>query len=261
MTEIGIVIFLFVLGAGVGSFVSATVGRMRQGRGLGGRSRCSKCDHELGAVELLPIVGWLILRGKCRKCRQKIGVEPLLAEIATACFFVSSYQFWPLTEANVLVSGVLFGMWLVILSGLIFLLIYDAKYQVLPNRVIYPVIAFSAIFWLISSVTNEQNICSMVLDLTYSMLPVAGIYGLIFVLSRGKLVGLGDVKLGVIIGFLLPWWGALAVLGLANIMAFLIIAIWFAAHKSTRRHIAFGPFLIVATLVFFFVMKFFVDFF
>jgi prepilin signal peptidase PulO-like enzyme (type II secretory pathway) len=258
MTEMIIIFLLFVVGAGAGSFVDAAVERLRAGYKLSGRSRCDKCRHALSAAELVPVVAWLVLRGRCQKCRAKIGVRALLVELATGCFFAASYWFWTFDMA---VSGVLFGLWLVVVAGLMFLLVYDARYRLLPNRVLYPVLAVLAIFWMVSSVTSEQNICSIMLNLGLAMLPIAGVYGLIFLVSRGRLVGFGDVKLGVVIGFLLPWWGGVMVLGLANVLA-LLIALPLILTKKTKLNarLPFAPFLILATFLVFFVVKLFVDF-
>jgi prepilin signal peptidase PulO-like enzyme (type II secretory pathway) len=238
------------------------VGRVGQHRKLTGRSRCEKCNHALSAAELVPIIGWLVLRGKCQKCHKKIGVEPLLIELATACFFSASYLLWTHNNFATPIGVVLFSLWLVILTGLILLAFLDIKYQKLPDKIILPVVAVSVVFWVFSSVVNEQNICSALTSLVYSTIPIAGIYGLVFVLSRGKMVGLGDVKLGIIIGLLLPWWGSVMVLFLANNLAMVMLLPMLLRKKlKTTDQIPFGPFLIISTIAVFFVMKLFVNFF
>jgi len=263
MNEFLVTVFLFVIGAGVGSFVSMAVHRIRKKQRLTGRSQCDKCKHKIGGLEIIPIVGWLFCRGRCRKCENPIGVESLLTELATACFFAASYLGWSLVGFNTAVGWVLFGLWLIILSGLMFLLVYDAKYRLLPNRVVYPTMIVAAVFWVVISVSNGTiTDTEHWLGLAAAMLPIAGVYGLIYLITRGRAIGLGDVKLGVVIGFLLPWSAATIVLFAANILAMITIVIMSIAETTGKKKkfklitkIPFGPFLIIATILVFLLSK------
>lgn len=117
-----------------------------------------------------------------------------------------------------------------------------------------PTMAFTAIFYVFTSVIIEQNSYSTsIYQLALAMLPIAGVYGLIYLISRGKLVGFGDVKLGIVIGFLLTWQNGVIVLFSANILAFIIVLPLLLLGKvKTNQQISFGQYLILATIVVFY---------
>src|SRR4051812_5509965 len=125
------ILYLGFLGLCLGSFVSALVWRTRA-RSTGkrksnpsifnGRSMCPKCRHLLSVWDLIPVVSWLWLRGRCRYCKKPIEDSPLV-ELAMAAVFVTSYAFWPqpLHGGQIL----LFVTWLACSVGLLALLVYD----------------------------------------------------------------------------------------------------------------------------------------
>jgi prepilin signal peptidase PulO-like enzyme (type II secretory pathway) len=137
--------------------------------------------------------------------------------------------------------------------GFVALAIYDARWFLLPNKIMFPLVGVAAVYWLIQNMIVTSFSISSLGDLALAMLPVTGFYGVMYILSRGKWVGLGDVKFGVVVGLLLPWWGGVAVLVLANTIGSLFILPMIASGKVKRHsQIPFGPMLIVATLVVFF---------
>ncbi|MDL2328005.1 prepilin peptidase [Ruminococcaceae bacterium OttesenSCG-928-A11] len=150
-----------------------------------------------------------------------------------------------------------------ILVVFICLAFYDIRYQRLPNVLIIVQIILCIVFTYMIEVIIEQKDCSVVL-ITHilALLPVSGVYLLLYVLSKGKMIGFGDVKLGVPIAILLSWQGALITLGLANILALIVYAPLLLTKKiKLNTKISFGPFLIISCLLTFFAMKFFVNFF
>jgi len=263
LTKVLITIGLFILGAGIGSFIGMLIYRIRHKKSLIGRSVCEKCDKNLSIIELIPILSWIFLRGKCKKCHKKLDKFIPIYEIATAVLFSGSFWVWTWGESVPIIEIIQFALWLTILTGLIALLFFDLRYKKLPNKIMFPTMAVSVIFFVITSVIIEQNSYSDALvTVVLAMLPIAGVYGLIYLVSRGKLVGFGDVKLGVIIGFLLVWQAGVAVLFLANILAFLVMLPQLILKKAdANKNISFGPFLIIATTSVFFVVKLFVDLF
>lgn len=254
--KIFFLISLFILGAGVGSFIGVLFYRIRHKQSVFGRSICEKCKVKLSSIELIPIVSWFLQKGQCRKCQKKINKIIPLTEIFTAVLFFVSFLLWRWSGDSWL-EIIQFGIWLIILTGLIALLIFDQKYKILPNKIIFPLMSFSAIFCIISHGVIEQiTYSNLLIEVFLSMLPVAGVYLLIYTLSKGKLIGYGDVKLGIIIGFLLPWQGSLAVLFLANILAFIVLLPLLLIKKTDiDRRISFGPYLISATILIFLLMQ------
>src|SRR5476651_645529 len=135
-----IIVVLVVFGLCLGSFVNALVWRLheqdkKQAKNLSilnGRSMCPNCKHELAAKDLVPVLSWLSLRGKCRYCGKPISVQYPLVEMVTSGLFVASYLWWPEVLHGAQVAA--FGLWLALLVGLMALLVYDLRWFLLPNR-------------------------------------------------------------------------------------------------------------------------------
>ena len=259
-----VIILILILGLSLGSFVNALVWRMRQkelvseGKGSkrlvkqlsmpNSRSMCPNCHHTLSVVDLVPVFSWLMLGGKCRYCSKPISWQYPIVELATAVLFVISYVYWP-----ILISGtgaIIFGLWLVVLTGLVALAVYDIKYMILPNSII----AFSLIvailmqvLWLSSSV----NVTHQALMIVVSALLGSGLFYGIFQLSGGKWIGGGDVKLAVLLGVLVADPAKmLLVIFLASLGGTLVALPLLLTGKSRKNLlIPFGPFLIFATYI------------
>jgi len=251
-----IYVFLIGVGLALGSFVNALTWRVheqskkRKTKGLSvlnGRSMCPHCKHVLAAKDLVPVFSWLALRGKCRYCRKPIMVQYPLVELLTAGLFVASYVFWPLSLD---LHGIInFGAWLVILTGFVALIVYDIRWMLLPNRIIYPLIALAsalAVFNLIYIGT-----LSALLDLVFGVLVAGGIFYVLFTISSGRWIGGGDVKLGFLIGLILTGPAeAFLVLLLASSLGTVFVLPGLLLRKvTTSSRIPFGPFLIVAAIL------------
>ena len=260
--QIAVCVFLVLIGAAMGSFVGALTWRMKRGMNfVSGRSECEKCHHVLGVSDLIPIISWLALRGKCRYCRHKIGWLAPALEIGTATLFVISYLFWPLGALDGTWQIVLFVLWLFLVVGFAALAVYDARWYLLPNKIIFPMMGVAAVFWAVNNVAVAQFEPKMLIELIYSMLPITGFYGLMYLISRGKWIGLGDVKFGVIVGLLLSWQSGVLVLILANVLGSLLLVPLVAARKVKRdSKIPFGPMLIAAVFTIFLFSQTIVEF-
>ena len=256
---IAMIIFLFVLGAACGSFVGAMTWRMRKRMDwVKGRSICEHCKHKLSSLDLMPLLSWLVLRGKCRYCHKPIGWTAFLLEIGMATAFVASYLFWPLGEVIVgdgldLVQLTLFLIWLIIVILMVALLVYDARWRLLPNKLLWPLVGVAAIFAILNNIFIQQlTSVDFLMQIGLAMIPVAGVYGALYLLSRGKWIGFGDVKFGLVVGLLVNWLGAVLVLAGANLIGTLSILPMIITRKmSMNSKIPFGPFLIVALFLVF----------
>ncbi len=209
------------------------------------RSVCLHCGHTLQWYDLLPLVSWLSLRGKCRYCHKKIGnLEPLI-EISMAVFFVVSYVWWPLPLDTVLEIARLI-IWLLAGFGMAILFAYDAKWFLLPNSVVFPLIGLGAVNALIVIASSSQPLLAT-LDVLLSCATLSGLYYVIYVLSRHQWVGFGDVKLGLALALLLGSWQlAILALFLANLIGTIVLAPQLLSGKVKRHaHVPFGPLLIL----------------
>ena len=260
------VFILLIFGLIFGSFINAWVWRLHEQLNKDGnpkkiskkkqkelsiatgRSMCPQCGHELAAKDLIPVLSWILLNGKCRYCRAPIGVQYPIVEAVTAVLFAVSYIVWPLdfNESWVLLS---FITWLVLLVGLIALFIYDAKWMLLPDKIVfklYLVLFISFIF----QVALGRPIESL-LGIVAGIFIGGGIFWVLFQVSNGRWIGGGDVKLGFLLGALLG----------SGILAFLMLffasvfgMIWLIPSIMSKKvnnnsRIPFGPFLIAATIV------------
>lgn len=251
MVNIEMAIFLGVLGAAMGSFAGALAWRLHAGRNfVSDRSECEHCHHKLGVMDLIPVVSWLMLNGKCRYCGKPIGWLPFIAEISLAALFVISFVYWPLGFA-MWQAVTLFVLWLAYLVALYILVIYDARYMLLPDKIVLPlcVVAFADAALRISLMPGAGFVM-YVQYIGYGLVALAGLYGLLYAVSKGKWVGLGDVKLSIFIGAVLGWEKSLLVLCLANVIGFLVVVPGLLSKRLTRTsRIPFGPFLIAAFVI------------
>jgi prepilin signal peptidase PulO-like enzyme (type II secretory pathway) len=273
-----VIVILAVVGLCLGSFVNALVWRLHEQEKLEaeiselgkkksgakkakalnarmkelslskGRSMCTHCGHRLSARDLIPVLSWLELRGRCRYCHKPIGRQYPIVEAATAASFIVSYVFWP--TAFDTAGKVNFAAWLIMLTGFIALTIYDLRWMVLPNRIIYPLIVLAAALGIANAVIFGGG-PEYVRDAVIGVAIGGGFFYIIFEVSKGKWIGGGDVKLGFLLGFLLasPAHAFLA-LFVASLIGTLVAVPGLITKKlSATSHIPFGPFLILATII------------
>lgn len=270
-----IYLVLILVGLCLGSFAGATVWRLRarqlaedkaagekvnpdeykrlqeltKHKGVKDRSRCLYCKHELAWYDLIPLVSWVILRGKCRYCHTSIGYFEPLIELGVAAFFVVSYIAWP----TPLLTGLeisQFVLWLLAGVGLAMLFSYDAKWFLLPDRVSLPVIGLAALF-AVTVVLQAPSVSEALLNILGAVVILSGLYFVIYLISRGAWIGFGDIKLGLALALLLADW-KLAFLALfaANLVGCIIVIPGLLSHKMTRQtHVPFGPLLITGFLI------------
>lgn len=259
-----IVLWLAVLGLAFGSFVNAWVWRTHQmslpkkKRKLSdtelsitkGRSVCPKCSHVLAWYDLLPVISWVFLRGKCRYCRKPISWQYPLVELSTATLFVISYIFWPLPLTPNPLSLVIFILWLASLVGLMALLVYDLKWMLLPNKIMKPV-AVVALVSALLVIIDADSPTGALIGVIAAVSVAGGLFYLLFQLSKGEWIGGGDVKLGAVLGLLLATPQlAFLMLFMASLLGLLLALPSLVSRKSTfQSKLPFGPYLIVATVI------------
>lgn len=223
----------FVFGACVGSFLNVVVLRTRAGTSfVRGRSHCTACRRTLGGWELIPILGFFLVRGHCRTCKTKLSFQYPLVEAVSGLLFVSAAIVW-------LVSGfswLWFARPLVAAVFLVLISVYDAKYGELPDRFTVPAaLIFAALgLW----VTHDPA------SVVFGALIGAGWFGIQYFVSRGKWVGDGDIFLGAALGALLGFPTIVVGLGMAYITAsFFVIPLLLTKRMTGKSRLPFGPFL------------------
>lgn len=238
-------IFSFIFGTIIGSFLNVVGLRLGSGRALSGRSGCPRCGKKLNWYELVPILSFIVLRGRCKGCKSRISIQYPAIEILTGLMFLSIYNFqlsiFNEYSLDFFVSCLLY---LVTFSTYIAILIYDLRHKIIPDRLVYPAIILSLGF----------GIYKFVLSLGFGVWDfLAGpiiflFFAGIWVFSHGKAMGFGDAKLGLSIGLLL---------GAVNGTSAIILAFWIGAISSIiymifgskkltmKSEIPFAPFMII----------------
>jgi len=260
------VIVLVVLGLILGSFANAFVWRLREQEELKdkkpkdlaeklrdlsimrGRSMCPHCRHKLAAQDLVPVVSWVSLRGKCRYCHKPIGWQYPAVELGVALLFVLSYLWWPMALQG---YGLLaFVFWLVFVVGFAILTVYDMRWFLLPDKVVWPLVVLALVQVAIHVLWYGGD-GETLLTAALGVVVASGFFYLLYMGSRGKWIGGGDVKIGIVIGLLVGGpWPALLVLYVASVLGTLVSLPLLANKKVDRTSlIPFGPFLLFATVV------------
>lgn len=278
MNEGIVYIALVLFGSALGSYAAATVWRLRARQlvadkaagedydkkeykrlqkiiatPLEDHSQCLHCSYKLKWYDLIPIVSWLSLRGKCRNCRKPIGWFEFIMEVGVAAFFVLSYVLWPGgVQTGLEIAH--FVLWLIAGVIMAMLFAYDTKWFLLPDRL---TVALAIVGAGIVGVAAAQagDIGGTIVSALISVAILSGLYAALFFVSRGAWVGFGDVKLGVGLALILvDWQLAGAALFLANFIGCLIIIPLLATGKLKRNsHVPFGPLLIAGTITAWFV--------
>ena len=261
-------IFVFILGLAVGSFLNCIIYRLEKNESfLKGRSYCPHCHHILAWQDLIPILSFLILRGKCRYCGKKISLQYPLVELATGILFFSIfYSTFQHSNIPTLQQFIQFLYLSIVSSFLIIVFVYDLKHYIIPDKIIFPAIATVFIFQIISnfqfpfSITNFQFRITNFYFSILSALGAAAFFLLIFLFSRGKWLGFGDVKLGFLMGLFLGFPKILISLFFAYLIGAIIgIGLILAGKKTLKSEVPFGPFLVTGTFVAFFWSNILID--
>jgi prepilin signal peptidase PulO-like enzyme (type II secretory pathway) len=257
-----IAIVLFFVGLMMGSFINALVWRLHEQTKntkskskkvnlsiLNGRSVCSNCKHQLAVLDLVPLFSWLFLKGKCRYCKKPIADSPLV-ELTAGLVFAGSYLFWPQT-AHLNGQWLLLATWLVSSVGLLALAVYDLRWMILPNRIIYPTLLVAALGRLGYIIMFDNRPLRALLMWALSVAIASGIFFALFMASNGKWIGYGDVRLGLVTGTLLANpQKSFAMIFLASLIgSLLIMPALIAGKKNLASRLPYGPFLITATAI------------
>ena len=222
-------LFFTLLGLAVGSFLNVVIDRVpNQGSIISPPSQCDQCQRRLTALELIPILSYIVLRGRCRTCGVKIPFRVLVVEVAAGVVFLLTWLRFGQSWETLLYS--LYGSVLIVLGAI------DLEHKKIPNLIIYPLIGISLLM-----------IPILHLDTPWTMLGGGllgfGVLFLLAVLAPGAM-GMGDVKLVLFLGFAVGFPEIVLVLFLAFVFGGLIAGILLVLKKIGKKdQIAFGPFL------------------
>lgn len=232
-------VLLAILGLAVGSFLNVVIVRLPDRRSLlWPGSACPKCSHAIRWYDNVPVVGWVVLRGRCRDCRAPIAVRYPIVEALTAGAFLTGY--WAIGPQWLLVPR------LVLAAALIALFAIDLEHQLLPDRITLPGIAAGLLFsiWLPPGIR----------DAAYGVFLGGGVLWVLGEtwsrLRHVDAMGGGDVKMLAMIGAFLGWKLVVVTFVLSSILGGLFAAGLLLARRTTLTSaLPFGTFLAVAGFV------------
>lgn len=250
-----IYLILGIIGVAFGSFVNALVWRIHESTEtdsrisvLHGRSLCMECRHTLASRDLVPILSYIRLKGKCRYCSAAIPDTPF-AEALLPVLFLVSYVFWP--HSFSMVGASIFILWLSALVVMLALLIYDMKWMILPDKLVAVLALIAGAMLILFG--YDLGFWSSIVSAAIAAASVGGIFHVLHLVSQGQWIGGGDVKLGYVIGLLIIQpLQALMVIFLASLLGVLFaLPQLIRLRADVMNKIPFGPFLIVATVIIF----------
>ena len=232
-----VIAFTTMLGLLIGSFLTVVVDRVPRGKSIvTPGSACGNCGLELGPLDLVPVVSWLALRGKCRRCRAKIGVEPLIIEVVNGTLFllfaVKFHLSWELAAYCAFAAG------LIALSAI------DLHTKRLPREITYVTAAIGVPLLCVAAVVRHEprRIWMMLLGAACAL----AFMGIVYLASRGGM-GDGDVRLSPLLGAFMGWLnpgfvaaGLFLAFLLGAVVGVIVMAI---SHGGRKTSVPFGPFL------------------
>ncbi len=243
MYDVFILFVIFAFGAAFGSFLNVVIDRTARSESLvGGRSYCEKCGKKLLPQDLIPLVSFLLLGAKCRFCHKKIPGRLFLVELIVALLAVFVF-------GSFLTSGLLFESLYVFVTSLSLIGIFfaDIEYGIIPDELLV-LLSISATAHLFFA--TPHNIPNYLLSAVGSGLVFLAIY----LVTRGRGMGFGDVKLAFVLGLFLGFPKIIASLYLAFLTGAIvgIILVLWRKKKLAGGTIPFGPFLVLAAFVVYF---------
>jgi len=275
--------FIFLFGLAIGSFLNCLIWRLHTGEGMWNRSYCPKCKHQIAWYDNIPIISFIILGGKCRHCGQRISWQYPLVELITGILFVVAFMINLPTPAfgHPSAGGDLFNFdfftslpsealakegyfllltlrsWFLI-SVMIIIFIYDLRWYLILDVVTLPACAIIIIL-------------NLFLGVSWQNMAISGIIGSSFFLfqlliSQGKWIGGGDVRLGLLMGFSLGWPNIITGIMIAYLIGAIVgIILIISRYKKWNSKVPLGVFLSTSTIMALFwgekIIKWYINFF
>lgn len=228
-------LFTFFFGLIIGSFLNVCINRIPRGESIvAPSSRCESCGVRLKPWDLVPVLSWLLLRGRCRYCGATVSPKYLIVELLTGSLFVSLLAVKGLSAELI--------PYLTLTSILVVVGFTDLEHYLIPNKVIIASFVLGAGLHIFFRHLDWK-------DIFLGFLAGGGILYLLAVLSKGGMGG-GDIKLAALLGFYLGWQGVLLTLFLGALLAS-VTGIWLIilGKKSRKDPLPFGVFLSIAAMI------------
>ena len=253
--------FIFIFGLTIGSFLNCLIWRLHKKEGMLNRSYCPKCRKQIDWYDNIPVLSFIFLRGKCRHCGKKISWQYPVVEIITGILFLlaffENFEFRILNFESILnfdflifdIPLLLNSYFLILtlkywflISVMIVIFIYDLRWYLILDKVVLP--ACLIVFAL-----------NCFLGISWQNMLISGIIGssfflIQFLISRGRWIGGGDIRLGLLMGLALGWPNVLTAIFLAYLIGSVVgVGLILSGRKQWSSKVPLGVFLSTATII------------
>lgn len=240
-------LFVFCIGTFIGSFLNVVVDRLPRNQSIvKGRSHCDFCKKTLAWYDLIPVISYVMLSGKCRYCHIKLSAYYSIFEITTGLLFAITY--WLFINGNrslwniQMETYLWFFYYYLLVSCFIVIVFIDIKFGIIPDRIVFSLIGLSIVFLLLLSPTV----------LVPALITGIGsflFFLLIFLITKGRGMGFGDVKFAFVMGLILGYPNIIVAFYIAFLTGAFVSLILIVSKKKKLKggSIPFGPFLVLGT--------------
>lgn len=231
-------IILFILGLSIGSFINALVYRLQSNKKIiNDRSACPKCQHKLPWHDLIPLISFLMLKGRCRYCQKRILWQYPLIEFLTGIIFIL-----PIIQLPEIVPILIY---LIFACILMIIFAYDLRYMLIPDKITIPAILIAVAAQMFLNFKFHH-----LLNLVLAAGLASAFFLAQFIVSKGSWIGGGDIRLGFLMGLILGWPNIIVGVFLAYIIgAFFTLPLVIVGRKGMKSPVPFGVFLTAATII------------
>jgi len=246
-----LLLFLFIFGLAIGSFLNVLIDRLPNEESIVfPPSHCDYCKKPLAWYDLIPVLSFITLGGRCRYCHKSLSVQYPIVELITAMLFVLTFVTSPFTLSAFFAMDILsLGFYFFIMASFIVIFFADLKYGIIPDKIVFPAILLTILFQIVFQPELFSNH-------TFSGIGALIFFLAIFLFTRGRGMGFGDVKLSFLLGLIFGFPNIVFVLYIAFLTgAFFSIILIILQRKRLKETIPFGPFLILGALLVFFLQE------
>ena len=236
----------FLLGSIFGSFSNVCIYRLPNNKAISkGRSFCSSCKEEIRWFDNIPLISFIILRGKCRNCNAKISFQYFLVELLAGLSFVFIYYLFGISITSVLLA----------ILSIFFIIIFfiDLKHYIIPNELTFPLMAIGFLKSFDPNL-NQTIFPNYINSLIGGFVGYSIIWLIIFIYKKIRNkegMGLGDAKLLAVIGFWFGWLSIPFTIFISSVVALiLVIPSILKKSKGMASQIPFGPYIIIGCIIY-----------
>jgi prepilin signal peptidase PulO-like enzyme (type II secretory pathway) len=246
-------IILFIFGLVFGSFLNVVATRydgehfLFDAKMIGGRSHCEQCKKTLRWFELVPLASFVSQGGRCRRCKAQLSAQYPIVELISGIIFVAVPFF--LGVDGLIASAFTVAIWIAVFEALLVMTLIDIRLGIIPDEINI----FLGIAGVLLLLVPAPLDAAAVLVKIISALGAGAFFALLIAVTRGKGMGMGDLKLAIPLGLLFGWPEILLVLMAAFVIGAVVGVIAIACGKNSMKGtLPFGPFLALGAVTAFF---------